>query len=159
MIPDLLSARARQSPERPALEVDGVGMLSFGEWDSRANAIAHALIDRGVPAGRPVGLVFSERDWIDVAVAWCGVMRAGCACVPLSSRLAPEQVRHALADCSVAAVVHGADVTPPEAGDWRAAPAQPGPAHTPPPPRQGRPRAPGQNNYPPGPARPGQGGG
>lgn len=124
MIPDLLSARARHSPERPALEVDGVGMLSFGEWDSRANAIAHALIDRGVPAGRPVGLVFSERDWIDVAVAWCGVMRAGCACVPLSSRLAPEQVRHALADCSVAAVLHGADVTPPEAGDWRATPAE-----------------------------------
>ena len=64
--------------------VDGVGVLSFGEWDSRSNAIAHALIARGVPAGRPVGVVFGERDWIDVAVAWCGVMRAGCACVPLS---------------------------------------------------------------------------
>jgi acyl-CoA synthetase (AMP-forming)/AMP-acid ligase II len=124
MIPDLLSARAQETPERPALEVDGVGVLSFGEWDQRANAIAHALIDRGVPAGRPVGLVFGERDWIDVAVAWCGVMRAGCACVPLSSRLAPEQVRHALADCSVAAVLHGADVVPPQAGDWRATPAE-----------------------------------
>jgi acyl-CoA synthetase (AMP-forming)/AMP-acid ligase II len=124
MIPDLLSARAQQAPQRSALEVDGVGVLSFGEWDSRSNAIAHALIGRGVPAGRPVGLVFGERDWIDVAVAWCGVMRAGCACVPLSSRLAPDQVRHALADCSVAAVLHGADVAPPQAGDWQATPAE-----------------------------------
>ena len=119
-IPDLLAARAEHAPNQVALIVADVGELSFGEWDSRSNAIAHALIARGVPAGRPVGVVFSERDWIDVAVAWCGVMRAGCACVPLSARLAPDQVRHALLDCSAAAVLHGTDVDPTDAGDWSA---------------------------------------
>jgi len=118
-IPDLLSARAQEAPERPALVVADVGVLTFGEWDRRSDAIARALIDRGLPAGRPVGLVFEERDWIDAATAWCGVMRAGRACVPLSARLAPEQVRHALSDCSAAAVLHGADVRPPPVGDWR----------------------------------------
>jgi long-chain acyl-CoA synthetase len=119
-IPDLLSARAQQAPGQPALVVAGVGVLTFGEWDRRSDAIARSLIDRRLPAGRPVGLVFGERDWIDAATAWCGVMRAGRACVPLSARLAPEQVRHALSDCSAAAVLHGADVRPPRAGDWRA---------------------------------------
>ena len=127
-LPDLLANRAAVEPEQPALVVDGVGVLSFGEWDRRSNAIAQALIDRGLPDGKLVGLVFGERDWIDFAVAWCAVMRAGCACVPLSDRLAPAEVRHALLDCAVTAVVHGADIDPPEAGDWRATPAELGSA-------------------------------
>jgi acyl-CoA synthetase (AMP-forming)/AMP-acid ligase II len=127
-IPDLLAARAEHAPNQVALIVADVGELSFGEWDRRANAVANALIDRGVPAGRAVGVVFGERDWTDVAVAWCGVMRAGCAAVPLSSRLAPAEIRHALTDCSAAAVLHGADVDPPRAGDWQATPAELGAA-------------------------------
>ena len=123
-IPDLLAARAEHVPDRVALIVADAGELSFGEWDRRSNAVAHALIDRGVPAGRPVGVVFGERDWIDVAVTWCGVMRAGCAAVPLSSRLATAEIRHALTDCSAVAVLQGADVDPPEAGDWQATPAE-----------------------------------
>lgn len=119
-LPELLAYRAAQEPERPALVVDGVGVLSFGQWDRRSNAIAHALTDRGLPGGKLVGLVFGERDWIDFAVAWCAVMRAGCACVPLTGRLAPAEVRHALHDCSVTAVLHGADIEPPEEGEWRA---------------------------------------
>jgi acyl-CoA synthetase (AMP-forming)/AMP-acid ligase II len=122
-LPELLANRAAEEPGQPALVVDGVGVLSFGEWDRRSNALAHALIDRGLPAGGLVGLVFGERDWIDFAVAWCAVMRAGCACVPLSGRLAPAEVRHALSDCAVAAVLHGADIDPPGAGQWRATPA------------------------------------
>ena len=123
-LPDLLANRAAEEPEQPALVVDGVGVLSFGEWDRRSNAIAHALIDRGLPAGKLVGLVFGERDWIDFAVAWCAAMRAGCACVPLSGRLAPAEVRHALLDCAVTAVLHGADIDPQGAGEWRATPAE-----------------------------------
>ncbi|MFC4123095.1 class I adenylate-forming enzyme family protein [Nonomuraea zeae] len=123
-LPDLLSHRAGEQPERPALVVAGVGEISFGEWDRRANAIAHGLLDRGLPPGERVGLLFDERDWIDFAIAWCAVMRAGCVSVPLSDRLAPAEVRHALTDCSVAAVLHGAGTEPPGAGRWRATPAE-----------------------------------
>jgi acyl-CoA synthetase (AMP-forming)/AMP-acid ligase II len=121
-LPDLLARRAAEQPGSPALVVADVGTLTFGDWDARANAIAHGLIGRGLPAGARVGLLFGERHWIDFAVAWCGVMRAGCVAVPLSDRLAPAEVRHALADCSVSAVVHAADIDPPQAGDWRAPP-------------------------------------
>ncbi|GAA0413603.1 long-chain fatty acid--CoA ligase [Microbispora corallina] len=123
-LPDLLAHRAQEQPERPALVVAGVGELTFGEWDRRANAVAHALIAREVAPGSRVGLLFGERDWIDAAVAWCGAMRAGCVAVPLSDRLAPAEVRHALLDCSVTAVLHGADADVPEAGEWRATPAE-----------------------------------
>lgn len=123
-LPDLLARRAAEQPDGPALVVADVGTLTFGDWDGRANAIAHGLIARGMPSGSRVGLVFGERDWIDLAVAWCGVMRAGCAAVPLSDRLAPAEVRHALEDCSVSAVLHAADSDPPPAGEWRATPEQ-----------------------------------
>ncbi|MFC6081924.1 class I adenylate-forming enzyme family protein [Sphaerisporangium aureirubrum] len=123
-LPDLLRRRAEEEPERDALVVADVGTLSFGEWDRRADGFARALIEREQQAGARVGLVFGERDWIDFAVAWCGVMRAGCVAVPLSDRLAPAEVRHALTDCSVTAVLHGAGIEPPEVGDWRATPAE-----------------------------------
>ena len=119
-LPDLLARRAEVQPGSPVLVVADVGTLTFGDWDARANATAHGLIGRGLPSGCRIGLLFGERDWIDFAVAWCGVMRAGCVAVPLSDRLAPAEVRHALADCSVSAVVHAADIDPPQAGEWRA---------------------------------------
>jgi long-chain acyl-CoA synthetase len=123
-LPDLLALRAEAQPDSPALVVADVGTLTFADWDRRANAIAHGLIDRGLPSGSRVGLLFGERDWIDFAAAWCGVMRAGCVAVPLSDRLAPAEVRHALEDCAVSAVLHAPDIDPPESGKWRATAAQ-----------------------------------
>jgi acyl-CoA synthetase (AMP-forming)/AMP-acid ligase II len=126
-IPDLLARRAQEQPESPALVVDGVGTLSFGLWDQRSNEVAGALIDRGLPSGARVGLVFDERDWIDLAVSWCAVLRAGCVAVPLSARLAPAEICHALTDCSVSAVLHGPGLDPPTgetAEAWKATPAE-----------------------------------
>ena len=123
LVPDLLARRAQEQPESPALVVAEVGTLTFGAWDRRSNAVARTLIDRGLASGRRVGLVFDERDWIDLAVAWCGVMRAGGVAVPLSARLAPAELRHALTDCSVSAVLHGPGIDPPHVGDWRGTPA------------------------------------
>ncbi|MEO3811590.1 AMP-binding protein [Sphaerisporangium sp. B11E5] len=123
-LPRLLRRRAAEDPGRPALVVADVGEISFGEWDRRADGVARALIERGVDTGGRVGLVFGERDWIDLAVMWCGVMRAGCVAVPLSDRLAPAEIRHALTDCAVTAVLHGAGVEPPEVGEWRATPSE-----------------------------------
>src|SRR5690606_31828086 len=76
LLPDLLTRRAREQPDSPALVVAEAGTLSFGAWDRRANGVARALIERGLPSSSRVGLVFDERDWMDLAVAWCGVMRA-----------------------------------------------------------------------------------
>ncbi|MEV5330012.1 AMP-binding protein [Nonomuraea sp. N2-4H] len=123
LVPDLLARRAQEQPESPALVVAEVGTLTFGAWDRRSNAVARALIERGLAGGQRVGLVFDERDWIDLAVAWCGVMRAGCVAVPLSARLAPAELRHALTDCSVSAVLHGPGIDPPDVGGWRGTPA------------------------------------
>ncbi len=101
MLPDLLMRRGAEQAGKTAIIVTDVGEITFGEWDRRANATARALIDRGLSPGDRVALVFGERDWIDYAVAWCGVLRAGCVAVPLSERLAPAEIDYALKDCGV----------------------------------------------------------
>ncbi|WP_051759917.1 class I adenylate-forming enzyme family protein [Herbidospora cretacea] len=100
-LPDLLARRAAEQAGKTAIVVADVGEITFGDWDRRADATARSLVDRGLSPGDRVALVFGERDWIDYAVAWCGVLRAGCVAVPLSERSAPAEIDHAMADCGV----------------------------------------------------------
>ncbi|WP_062430445.1 class I adenylate-forming enzyme family protein [Herbidospora daliensis] len=100
-LPDLLARRAAEQAEKTAIVVADVGEITFGDWDRRADATARSLVERGLSPGDRVALVFGERDWIDYAVAWCGVLRAGGVAVPLSERSAPAELEHAMADCGV----------------------------------------------------------
>ncbi|RGC66673.1 Long-chain-fatty-acid--CoA ligase [Micromonospora sp. MW-13] len=123
-VPELLAWRTALHPDRVAVEVAGVGALTFAQWSAGATAVAAALGRRGLRPGDRVGLVFGARDWTRFAVAYCGVLRAGGVAVPLSDRLAAGQLDHALAHCAATAVVHGDDTPAPHAPAavpvWRA---------------------------------------
>jgi acyl-CoA synthetase (AMP-forming)/AMP-acid ligase II len=84
----LLSRRAALLPDRVAIRVDGGGTLTFGEWDRRACAVAGALAGRGAR----IGLHFDNATYIDYAVAYVAVLRAGATAVPLSRAL-PDRER------------------------------------------------------------------
>src|SRR5258708_31772476 len=87
--PRLLAARAAAEPDRTALIVDGVDSLTFGAWHARSNAAAHAILRRGLPPGGRVGLLFDTRGWVDYAVCFAAVHKAGGVAVPLP-RTQPE---------------------------------------------------------------------
>lgn len=106
-VPELLSIRAAESPDRTAIIVDGVESITFGEWQERSNAVGHELAARGIRPGDRVGLLFGERDWVEFAVGCCAVLAAGAVMVPVSDRLAPGTVRRILLDCSVSGILHG----------------------------------------------------
>ncbi|MEH1016183.1 AMP-binding protein [Micromonospora sp. CPCC 206060] len=112
-VPDLLDWRCELHPDRVAVEVHGVAALTFAEWSAGANRVAAALHRRGLRHGDRVGLVFGARDWTQFAVAYCGVLRAGAVAVPLSERLAPGQLQHALTHCAAGAVLYGGDTEVP----------------------------------------------
>ncbi|MGA3539827.1 class I adenylate-forming enzyme family protein [Micromonosporaceae bacterium DT194] len=112
-VPDLLAWRAALHPEQVAIEVHGVASLTFAGWESGAARVATALRSDGVRPGDRIGLVFGAQDWTGFAVAYCGVLRAGAVAVPLSDRLAPAQLRHALEHCAARVVVHGDATAPP----------------------------------------------
>lgn len=104
-VPGLLAWRAGLHAERVAIEVHGHARLTFAEWDEQAARVAGALRRRGLARGDRAGLVFGARDWVDFAVAYCAVQRAGAVAVPLSDRLAPHQLDQALEHCSATAVI------------------------------------------------------
>jgi acyl-CoA synthetase (AMP-forming)/AMP-acid ligase II/acyl carrier protein len=111
---DLFAARLDEEPDRVALVLDGERSLTLAEWDARSNAVAHGLLRRGVGRGDRVGLYFDGAQWIEYVVAYIAVQKAGAAAVPLSTRLAPGQVRFRLALCGAAFLVHSTAAPPPD---------------------------------------------
>ncbi|MET9337555.1 AMP-binding protein [Nonomuraea sp. NPDC003804] len=101
-LPDLLRARAAADPGRVAMTVHGVGSLTFGEWERRSTGVAAALDAR---PGDRVGLVFGNGDWLEYAVAFFGVVKAGAVAVPLSDRLAAADIEAMLAHCGATTVL------------------------------------------------------
>jgi fatty-acyl-CoA synthase len=110
---DLLHRRAELQPDRVALNVDDGFTITYGDWDRRSNALARGLIDAGVRRGQVVGLLFGGLDWLDYAVAYLGVLKAGAIATHLNPNVGSAKVRRRMGWCSAVAVVHGADVGPP----------------------------------------------
>ncbi|MFG3350620.1 amino acid adenylation domain-containing protein [Streptomyces sp. NPDC048001] len=85
---ELFEARRSSRPERPAV-LWGERSLSYEELGREADRLAHALRLAGV-IGQPVG-VFFERGF-SIAVAVLGVLKAGCAYVPLDPAYPDERL-------------------------------------------------------------------
>nr|WP_279581691.1 AMP-binding protein [Fodinicola feengrottensis] len=118
-VPDLLAARAAHQPDRLALAV-GAHSLTFGEWEAKSSVVAGALRHRGVERGERVALVYGTRHWIDFAVAFCAVQKAGGVPVPVSERLAPAERDYILHHCTAAGVLHAEDVHVTAENAWSA---------------------------------------
>jgi long-chain acyl-CoA synthetase len=106
-IPDL-AARLRRTaldrPEHPAL-IAGERTVSYGALHERVDAATAALQGLGVGPRDRVGLVLGTT--IAFVEAYAAVLRAGAAFVPLLPGLAPDELRHALADAGVRVAVVG----------------------------------------------------
>jgi len=130
-VPDLLRVRALDDPEKTAIQQEDSTTLTFAQWETRSNAVAHALVAGGIRPGDRVGMTFGDHDWIDFAVCWTGAQKAGGVAVPVPARLAPVQAERMLEHCDAAALIGG--VAPAGFGGWSAQPAElDGTAATPP---------------------------
>jgi amino acid adenylation domain-containing protein len=98
----LIEKRARAHPERTAV-VDGETEIDYERLTARAGAIAGALLTRGVEPGSLVGVCMS-RTW-ELVATLVGVLRAGCAYVPLDPEYPRERVRYMLEHARVAAAI------------------------------------------------------
>ncbi len=103
------AARAAAAPAATAV-VCGGERLSYGDLEARANRLANHLLARGVAPGSLVGLCL-ERS-LDLPAAILGVLKAGCAYVPLDPDYPAERLAFLLADSRAAALVTRADLLP-----------------------------------------------
>ncbi|MEV0969393.1 class I adenylate-forming enzyme family protein [Microtetraspora glauca] len=104
-LPRLLAARAAAEPHAVAMIVHGVGELTFEEWEVRSNAVANALLSMGVRNGERIGLIFPGACWIDYAIAFIGVLKAGAVAVPLPDRTPVAEVGRIAAHCSASMII------------------------------------------------------
>lgn len=101
----LIAKCAQAHPEQTAI-VDGETEIDYARLTARAHAIAGELVARGVQPGSLVGVCVS-RTW-ELVATLVGVLRAGCAYVPLDPEYPRERVRYMLEHARAAvAIVDG----------------------------------------------------
>jgi amino acid adenylation domain-containing protein/thioester reductase-like protein len=80
----------------------GEQLLSYGELDTLSDAIAHG-ITAYVPAGMRVGL--SMQKGVLLVASVLGVLKAGCAYVPLDPAYPAERLRYFVENCAIETVL------------------------------------------------------
>jgi hypothetical protein len=98
----LIERQAQAHPERTAI-VDGETEIDYARLTERASAIAGELVARGVAPGSLVGVCMS-RTW-ELVATLVGVLRAGCAYVPLDPAYPRERVRYMLEHARAAGAI------------------------------------------------------
>ncbi|WP_424640537.1 amino acid adenylation domain-containing protein [Embleya sp. AB8] len=97
---------ARRRPDAVALVADD-GELTYRQLDERADALAAGLRASGVTAGAMVGICL-DRD-TSLVVAMLGVLKAGCAYVPMDAGYPPDRLRYIVENADLRLVL-AADV-------------------------------------------------
>ncbi|GAA1374837.1 non-ribosomal peptide synthetase [Streptomyces beijiangensis] len=93
-LPEAFEAQVRRDPERVAV-IGEQETLSYGEFNRRANRLAHWLIEQGAGPEQLVAVKIPRS--VELLVAVYGVVKAGAAYVPLDTELPEDRVRHVLA--------------------------------------------------------------
>ncbi|MDP9616466.1 amino acid adenylation domain-containing protein [Streptomyces demainii] len=97
---------ARLRPDAVAV-TDDRSTLTYRELDERAERLAHRLRALGVPSGTTVGVCL-ERN-ATLVVTLLGVLKAGCAYVPMDTRYPEERLRYTATDARVPLVIGDPD--------------------------------------------------
>ncbi|OKI02048.1 non-ribosomal peptide synthetase [Streptomyces sp. CB02923] len=101
-LPALFEEQARRTPAATAL-VCGDATLSYAALNSRANRLAHALIERG--AGPETFVALALPRTAEHLAGLLAVLKTGAAYVPVDPGLPAERIRFLLADTRPVCVV------------------------------------------------------
>ncbi len=93
LIHHFLENSAREYPAKIALIHDGV-RATYSEVNTKANTLAHYLLQRGVQRGDRVGILFE--NCLEYVVSYYGVLKAGAVAVPLSTDLKADSLNSIL---------------------------------------------------------------
>jgi amino acid adenylation domain-containing protein len=98
----LFERQAEAAPDRVAV-ADGVGQLTYGELNARANQLARSLRRMGVGREVRVGVLL-ERS-VEMVVGWLSILKAGGAYVPLEPAYPEDRLRFMQHDAGLKVVL------------------------------------------------------
>ncbi|MFD8789171.1 amino acid adenylation domain-containing protein, partial [Kitasatospora sp. NPDC059599] len=94
-IPDAFEAQARRTPDATALTFEST-TLTYTELDTRANQLAHHLINQGIGPEHIVALALPRSP--DMVIALLAVLKAGAAYLPIDPDYPTDRITHTLTD-------------------------------------------------------------
>ncbi|MBM7440673.1 non-ribosomal peptide synthetase [Streptomyces sp. HB132] len=106
-VPGAVREWAARTPRAVAVR-DAHTSLTYAELDSRADALAQVLRDRGV--GREHRVALAAPPSVDTVVAMLAVLRAGAAYLPVDPQYPPARIRHMLDDARPVLLLTTTDV-------------------------------------------------
>ena len=109
LLPDELRVVAERFPDRVAVDVVDGEPLTYSEWDARSNALARALVDRGVAPGDRVMILLPPELANRFGLAYVAAHKAGAVVVPVNPRYAPRELEHIASNSDPALIVTGGD--------------------------------------------------
>ncbi|MET9301010.1 AMP-binding protein [Micromonospora aurantiaca] len=107
LLPDLVRAAARRSPDAPAVH-DGAATATYAELDALADSYAHALAGLGVRIGDRVVLWTSKS--IDTVAVMQAVLRLGAAYVPVAPSNPGPRVQRIADGCTARLILTDDDL-------------------------------------------------
>nr|WP_239062464.1 non-ribosomal peptide synthetase [Streptomyces sp. SID13031] len=102
-VDELVRRRVAESPDLVAVVADDGTELTYGQFDTRVNALARLLIDQGVRVGDRVAIAMTRS--VDLVVVLTAVMRAGAAYVPIDPGYPAERIKHILDNAAPGVVI------------------------------------------------------
>ncbi|HEX3045261.1 MAG TPA: amino acid adenylation domain-containing protein [Bacillota bacterium] len=95
-IQSIFEEQAGKTPDKVALIFEEK-QLTYGELNEKANRLARILRDNGARTNQGIG-VLAERS-LEMIIGIFGILKAGCAYVPLETNFPEERIRYMLDDC------------------------------------------------------------
>ncbi|WP_424643199.1 amino acid adenylation domain-containing protein [Embleya sp. AB8] len=92
-LPAAFEAQVARDPDRVAV-IGEQETVTYGEFNRRANRLAHWLVEQGAGAERLVAVRIPRS--VDLVVAIYAVVKAGAAYLPIDTELPEDRVRHML---------------------------------------------------------------
>ncbi|HEX8825306.1 MAG TPA: amino acid adenylation domain-containing protein, partial [Archangium sp.] len=111
----LFEAQAAATPDAVAVTFEGQ-QLTYAELDRRANQLAHHLLSLGVSPGGRVGLCL-ERS-VEMVVGLLGILKAGCAYLPLDPSYPVERLGYLIQDGRLLALVTRSELADELPAQW-----------------------------------------
>lgn len=113
-ITEILARNARLYPDSPALiEITPSKnlrkMITWKEFNDRANRVANALIERGIKKGDVVmHLMMNSINWLE---AYFGILKSGAMAAPLNFRFISRQIKYCIDIAEPKAMILDQDFT------------------------------------------------
>ena len=98
----LFEEQVEKSPNKVAIVFDGKRM-TYGELNRKANLVARALQSKGVGRNQLIGIMV-ERSF-DMVVGVFGVLKAGCAYLPIDPEYPTDRIGFILKDSNVSIIL------------------------------------------------------